>query len=60
MNRHGGARKGSGRKTKTGRKPITIYIKEEIIRALEPGARTKLRHLIEARPRDQLVRDASS
>jgi hypothetical protein len=47
MNQHGGARKGSGRKMKTDRKPITIYIKEEIIRALEPGARTKLRQLIE-------------
>jgi hypothetical protein len=48
MNQHGGARKGAGRKTKTGRKPITIYIKEKIIRALEPGARTKLREWIES------------
>src|SRR6266436_6237113 len=47
MNQHGGARKGSGRKTKTGRKSITIYIKKEIIRTLEPGARTKLRQWIE-------------
>ena len=47
MNHHGGVRNGSGRKTKTGRKSVTIYIKEEIIRTLEPGARTKLRQWIE-------------
>jgi hypothetical protein len=42
-----GSRRGPGRKTESGRKSITIYIKEEIIRTLEPGARTKLRQWIE-------------
>jgi hypothetical protein len=32
MNYHGGVRNGSGRKPKAGRKSVTIYIKEEIIR----------------------------
>ena len=39
----------AGRKTKTARKPITIYVKEEVIKALEPGARTNLRDLIQNR-----------
>jgi hypothetical protein len=44
---HGGYRDGAGRK-RTFRRNITIYIKEEIIKAMGPHPATKLRVWIEA------------